>query len=135
MLETSRLRIDTWDAFCLVSDNEACLGYTHTHTPGVQVPGRYYLNSESAPDSEWQQNHPVYLKLVLRILVSWLIIVNNLMRAWTHRKESHSLLDTNSSNMTLYSDGSNTTPPKGLFGSFSWSDVRFWDRDVYVFRL
>jgi len=23
----------------------------------------------------------------------------------------------------------------GLFGSFSWSDVRFWGRDVYVYRL
>jgi len=26
-------------------------------------------------------------------------------------------------------------PPEGLFGSFSWSDVRFWGRDVYVYRL
>jgi len=24
---------------------------------------------------------------------------------------------------------------EGLFGSFSWSDVRFWGRDVYVYRL
>jgi len=26
-------------------------------------------------------------------------------------------------------------PREGLFGSFSWSDVRFWDWDVYVYRL
>jgi len=25
-------------------------------------------------------------------------------------------------------------PPEGLFGSFSWSDVRFWGRDVYLYR-
>jgi len=24
---------------------------------------------------------------------------------------------------------------EGLFGSFSWSDARFWGRDVYVYRL
>jgi len=32
-------------------------------------------------------------------------------------------------------NNNNTNPVKGLFGSFSWSDVRFWDRDVYVNRF